>query len=549
MLQEARAAISCDYVELWNSRAEERVAHTGDEPRALGILQFADQPVCGDQTMFVLEPGEDARVQAALRDAGRAAVLARRFEAARHEYALFFAWNQRRPRTLGDSEVQYVDFLTHVLSRVLVLADKYRELNDRVSIDPLTGLQNRAATLDRIALAVSSAKRNPNQFAVLYVDLNGFKQVNDSHGHTLGDRALAEAARRMRAVLRRHEMAGRIGGDEFAVLVDFDDVSDLERVAERLLEAICEPIEMGTTRLALSASVGIAIFPQHGTTAEDLLAHADSAMYSAKRGSGAQYAFYDSRVMTRTPAQPAAPPRPAAEAPAPLAEPAVAPAAAAAPDSPPFVFCFQPIVDARTSRIVAAEALIRWFDPVRGLVLPGALNESGALPKNIDRIVAETLGTGEYRQTSRIVPIHVNISEADETLLASLPADAGIALEIPEALVAEDGDRCLEFMQQARKRGLRAGLSDFGGSGLPLRFVASLPIDFVKIANMPAAAARAAIQQAHHFGWTVIAENVEDETQRDWLVSAGVDALQGYQICSPLTHNDFANWLKYRMAK
>ncbi len=361
---------------------------------------------------------------------------------------------------------------------------------------------------------------------MLYVDLNGFKQVNDSHGHALGDQAIAETAARMRAVLRRHEMAGRIGGDEFAVVVKFDSPADLEAVAQRLIEAIAEPMTFGGVRVRLNASIGIATFPEHAGSADELLSRADSAMYVAKRGNGPHYAFYDPQNKPRLPSAP-----PVHEA------------------APPFVFCFQPIVDARTGRIVAAEALIRWFDPLRGLVLPTALNEGGSMPRHIDRSVVDTLTRGEYAQTLRALPIHVNVSEADDELLAASSGDAVIALEIPESLVANEADRYAEFIRNARKSGVRVGLSDFGGAGLPLRFLADLPIDFVKIGKMSAVTARAAIAQAHHFGWTVIAENVEEETQRDWLVSAGVDAVQGYQICSPLTHRDFTNWLRYRMLK
>lgn len=528
LLHEARGALQCDYVELWHERTAERAVYAGeDAPRPLGGFIFPARMASQEQAMFVLEPGEDPHIQALLRSVGRGALLVRRFESAHDGYALICAWTQRRQRFLSDPEIQYIDFLAHVLSRVLVLADKYRELHDRVSIDPLTGLQNRSATLDRIGHAVSSAKRTPAEFAVLYVDLNGFKQVNDSHGHALGDEAIAEAARRMRAVLRRHEVAGRIGGDEFAVLVDFDDVSDLEAVANRLMSAISEPMSLGGVRVSLSASVGIATFPQHGSSAEELLAHADNAMYAAKRGNGPHYAFYDSHSMSRAVPAVVAPPQ----------------------ASPPFVFCFQPIVDARTGRIISAEALIRWFDPVRGLVLPGALNDTGVMPKFIDRTVLEALANAEYREITRAVPVHVNVCEADDELLSHLPAEGGIALEIPEALVAADPGRFAEFIQAVRKRGLRAGLSDFGGAGLPLRFLANLPIDFIKIGKMSAVAARAAIQQAHHFGWTVIAESVEDDGQRDRLVSAGADALQGYHICSPLTHRDFANWLQYRTVK
>jgi diguanylate cyclase (GGDEF)-like protein len=525
LLEEARSALQCDYAELWDEQLHERTARDGDNaPNALGSLLLSNHIPANEDITFVLEPGEQAHIQALLRNISRSAVLVRRFEAGHGTYALLFAWDQRRARFISEAEKQYLDFLAHVVSRVLVLADKQRELHERVSIDPLTGLHNRSATIERIGQLLSSAKRSASEFAVLYVDLNGFKQVNDSYGHALGDRAITEAAQRMRSVLRRHEVAGRIGGDEFAVLVDFESAADLEAVAKRLMDAVAEPMSFDGVRLRLTASVGIATFPQHADTADELLSRADTAMYAAKRANRTHYAFYDPHSMVRRPA--------------PVHE----------ETTRPFVFCFQPIVDGRTSRIVAAEALIRWFDPAHGLILPGGLDD-GAMPAHIDRLVVETLADRDYRQTLRLMPIHVNVSEADDDLLGHIAADAGIVLEIPEALVSADRARFAAFIDAARKRGLRTGLSNFGAAGLPLRFLATLPIDFIKIGKMSPAAARAAIQQAHHFGWTVIAESVEDELERERLVNAGADALQGYHICSPLTHRDFTNWLRYRMVK
>ncbi len=145
LLQEARSALQCDYAELWNARSEQRVAYAGsDASRSLGALVIAEDVPADEQAMFVLEPGEDAQLQATLRRAGKSALLVRRFETGRDRYAILFAWSERRPRTLSHAEEQYLDFLQHVVSRVLVLADKHRELHDRISIDPLTGLQNRA---------------------------------------------------------------------------------------------------------------------------------------------------------------------------------------------------------------------------------------------------------------------------------------------------------------------------------------------------------------------------------------------------------------------
>ncbi|HZZ65867.1 MAG TPA: diguanylate cyclase [Candidatus Baltobacteraceae bacterium] len=552
VLREARAALGCDYVEVWNEDAHQRTAYAADDEqhRAIGTSPLI-RGLTGDKpAMFFRDPAEHTPLQEVLRSLGWCTVLLRSFSTGQSRSVLGFAWKNLRTSFVTDSELQYVDFLAHVVSRLIELNEKQRLINDKMLIDPLTGLHNRAATLDQIAVMLSSANRTGTPLGVLYVDLDGFKAVNDSYGHAFGDKAIAEAAARMRTALRRHEIAGRIGGDEFAVLVNFTEHQELEAIALRLLTAIAQPMRFGNVEVNLTASVGIAIFPQDGTSADDLLAHADSAMYVAKRRRGSGFAFFDGSGQPQqedaTPAEVSRPDEPL-------------------PDTEqPFILCFQPIVDSRTARIIAAESLIRWLDPARGLVLPDPSEEHSGIsrvPAHVDREVLQALLGGEkYREILRALPIHVNVSDATEDLLDAYSASQqSIAIELPEPLVAEDPDRYVRFIMQIRERGFSVGLTNYGYAGLALRVIAELPIDFIKIGPKlvpgkvfgtgSAAAAKAAIKQAHHFGWTVIAENVEDESQREWLVNAGVDALQGYYICSPLTQSDFSNWLRYRAAQ
>jgi diguanylate cyclase (GGDEF)-like protein len=559
VLREARSALQCDYVEVWSGTARHRIAYAADEKplRPIGSSALARNLAPDKPAMFFRDAAEHTPLQEILRSLGWSTIFLRSFQTGDSRSTLSFAWKNPRQTFVTEAELQYVDFLAHVVSRLIELADKQREINDKMLIDPLTGLHNRAATLDHIALMLSSANRTGAPLAILYVDLDGFKAVNDSHGHAFGDKAIAEAASRMRSALRRHEIAGRIGGDEFAVLVSFNEDAELEAIARRLLDAIAAPMTFDGVEVSITASVGIAVFPEDGTSAQDLLAHADAAMYIAKR-TGSAYAFYESTVPEKR--RPEAAPIPAEPAPIPARERQQT----LADTESPFILCFQPIVDSRTSRIVAAEALIRWLHPTRGLLLPDSSTDNdgkSSVPSHIDRQVLEAvLGSENYRELARALPIHVNVSEATENLLSSYTsAQANVAIEIPEPLVAEDPERYAKFIAQIRERGFSVGLSNFGYTGLALRLLADLHLDFVKIGPRlipgktfgcgSAAAAKAAIKQAHHFGWTVIAENVEDESQREWLVGAGVDALQGYYICSPLTQRDFGNWLRYRAAQ
>ncbi len=173
--------------------------------------------------MFFRDPAEHTPMQEVLRSTGWSTVLIQNFQTGEFRSTLSFAWKDSRDEFLSDVELQYIGFLANVVSRLIELADKQRQINDRMLIDPLTGLHNRAATLDHIAVMLSSANRTGGPLAILYVDLDGFKKINDSYGHAFGDKAIAEAASRMRSALRRHEIAGRIGGDEFAVLVSFGE--------------------------------------------------------------------------------------------------------------------------------------------------------------------------------------------------------------------------------------------------------------------------------------------------------------------------------------
>jgi diguanylate cyclase (GGDEF)-like protein len=583
VLREARTALRCDYVEVWDPLDKRRVAYgvDGAPPAPIGggtLLRF----VTPERTCLFFREDADNPRQEMLRSLGWSAIIAREVHSSDVTAVLILAW--RDPRGgMGEVELKYVEFLANVVSRVVQLADKQREINDRMTIDPLSGLHNRVATLDHIGVMISSASRGGAGFAVLYVDLDGFKALNDTYGHAFGDKALSESARRMRAALRRHEIVGRIGGDEFAAVVTLGEHMDIDVIPSRLLHNIQKPMVFDGIEVSLSASIGIARYPEDGTTAETLLANADSAMYSAKRHGGGTYAFFGTppplaheRERESEPAVEREPERPARRVPeqqTPTTIRAVTERhanggahALEGQDEGPYLLCFQPIIDARTGRTVAAEALIRMLHPTRGLLLPGSfpgsiVNGSTRLPPHIDREVLESLVTGEkYRDTVRGVPVHINLTEPAHDLIDRYsPGEHAIAIELPESVVAGDPDNFAQFIARLRERGFGVGISNFGYTGLGLRFLADLPLDFVKIGEKlipgksyavgSAAAARAAIKQAHHFGWSVIAENVEDETQREWLVANGVDALQGYYICSPLTQRDFGNWVQYRTAR
>lgn len=528
LLQQARDALAADYVEVWKWSASGRIASSedGKPRRPIGATALCRNLGTGPAVLFCESPGQHDPAREMLRTLGWSAVLIKNIGADEKRCTLSFAWSNPREKFLTEAETCYVNALAPIVSRFSELLEKQHEITEQLQVDPLTGLRNRTAILEHLSDALSSASRSKSRVAVVYIDLNRFKAINDSHGHGIGDKAIAETARRIGSALRRHELAGRMGGDEFAAVVAFQDEMELELVANRLLDALSMPMTVDGLDLEVGASIGIALFPDDATSASELLAHADSAMYEAKRSPTSAFAFFT--PATRT---------------------------AHLPEARRFILCFQPIADARSGRIVAAEALLRWVDRDRGLLSPASFG----LTPEIDRAVVESLfKTERYHEITDHLPIHVNITRrTDELLSRSGPHSGGILVEIPEAFVAEDPNEYFALMEKLRATGYRVGLSGFGSRGLPFSVLGRLKVDFVKLSTdltSPAAlstmhsanAVKAAIEYAHSFGWSVIAENVEEERQKDWLLTSGVDALQGYYICTPLIETDFARWIRYR---
>lgn len=464
-------------------------------------------------------------------------VLSWPFYAQAKRCALGFGWNVVRESFVSEEEIRYIEFLSRVISRLLDMALESQELSAKIATDTLTGLRNRAATIEQIETSISASRRSGGKSAVLYIDLDGFKAVNDTHGHAFGDLVLAEAGTRMREALRKHEIAGRIGGDEFAVLIPtFNDEAELYEVARRIHHSLHQPIALRGARTQLDSSIGIAVFPDDARDADELLHRADEAMYEAKRSRG-QIIFAAKQSAAKHFEVPV---------------PEVA--------GPRFILCYQPIVDARTGKAIALEALLRFIDEEGTLNRPGPYLEaafrSGTSPA-VDRDVLRAMSrrmTGNKHNPSEIA-IHVNVHAPNEQLLSGDNDLAGLAIEVREENVASSYAAYQQFFTACRKRRVRVGLSNFGCGGLSLRDLGMLDVDFVKIGpdllagnesgGRSGATARAAIDTAHRFGWLVIAENVETEMLREWFVSNGADALQGFAICSPLTGADIDDWLRF----
>ncbi len=456
-----------------------------------------------------------------------------------------------------------------LIGRTLVYGDEklrmsvVRDLRDRHAAqarihhlahhDALTGLPNRMSFMERLARQIEQARTAGKSLALLFVDLDHFKRVNDSLGHLIGDQLLQTVAARISASLRAGDVVARFGGDEFIVLLDDAARDDVAQVAHKLLRAIELPVEAEGRDLSVTPSVGVAMFPNDGGTPTELIKNADTAMYIAKSRGRANCQFFD---------------------------PAVASAAydalvleselAQALQRDEFVLHFQPQVRAREGRLAGIEALIRWMHPERGMLRPDAfiaLAEQQRVMLPISQWVLRSAARAALRWRAMgliDVPVAVNLSSmqfrADGFVdaVAQVLREEGVPgqwleLELTERMLMDDVGDVKRTLLQLRALGMRVSVDDFGTGYSSLAHLKELPIDGMKIdrsfvRDLPhqrgsVAIARAVVQMAQGLSLTVVAEGVENEEQRRFLVEQGCDLLQGELISKPLPAVELTQWI------
>jgi diguanylate cyclase (GGDEF)-like protein len=410
--------------------------------------------------------------------------------------------------------------------------------------DSLTGLPNRVLFQERLALALARVQRLDSRLAVLFLDLNRFKRINDSLGHRLGDQVLQVVATRLGAICRSTDFVARWGGDEFVVLME--DITSAEAVglaAAKLVAALGEDIEADGLRLASSCSVGIALAPQDGTDIDQLLARADSAMYHAKAQPDAGFHFYSAelKVWTREYLALEVDLRHALQ-------------------EEQFVLHYQPQFDLRSGSLVGHEALLRWQRSPQELVQPndfiGVAEETGLIVDIgawvVGRVAQDLAATLAARRPA--LPVAINVSARQcmnrnivQVLRKALrdtriPASL-IKLEITETTAMNDAAGVVELMQEIRALGVRIALDDFGTGYSSLSYLQRLPIDELKIDRSfvqhlatdsdDGAIVRATIALAHELGILVVAEGVETATQQQFLAAQRCDMVQGFLYGRP----------------
>ncbi|GHD94804.1 putative bifunctional diguanylate cyclase/phosphodiesterase [Streptomyces naganishii] len=420
--------------------------------------------------------------------------------------------------------------------------------------DPLTGLPNRQWLLERIWTALDDAERIGARTALMLIDLDRFRSVNDTLGHLAGDRLLLQIADRLRAALPRGAEAARLGGDEFAVLLPVaDSTTSATRIARGLVTTLSSPLDLDGLTLVLEASAGVAVFPDHALDAEGLLRRADVAMYQAKRDrTGVE--VYESKRDSNTPDRLGL-----------LGD------LRRALDAREVELHYQPKVRF-DGQVAGLEALVRWVHPERGKVPPDefiAIAESSGLMPHLTEYVLETaLGqVAEWRGQGLFVPVAVNVSPRDvhtpgfagsvAARLARHGVPAGaLQLEITEHVLLEDPQRAADTLHALTGHGVKMSLDDFGTGYSSLVHLRRLPVSELKIDRSfvarlavdteDAEIVRCTVDLAHSLGLLVVAEGVEDDETWERLRDLGCDAVQGWLVAAAMPPQETTAWLRAR---
>lgn len=433
--------------------------------------------------------------------------------------------------------------------------------------DELTELPNRELFIQSLEQTIAVAKKDERKFALLFVDLDRFKRINDTLGHTIGDELLKDVANRLSKCTRSTDSVthldsgvgdfiglARLGGDEFVIkLYGVDSEQSVAVVASRIISALTPPFTCAGHQFVVTPSIGIALYPQDGGTGETLLMNADSAMYAAKNGGRNNFKFYSETMRVKS-----------------LHRLDLENLIRTAIDEGQFDLHYQPKIDASTFRLVGAEALIRWTHPTRGAIAPDDFvpiaEETGLIVPIGDFVIREACKQVKVWSTSPVgaVPVSVNISShqfresgfVDNVLDAV--ASAGIAttqleLEITESVLLQDVDRTLVQLNTLKEAGISLSIDDFGTGYSSLNYLKRFPIDTIKIDRSfvkdlhddadDAAICAAIIAMARQLGLNVVAEGVETREQLTFLRRHKCDHIQGFIFSRALSADDFFAFL------
>jgi diguanylate cyclase (GGDEF)-like protein len=436
-------------------------------------------------------------------------------------------------------------------SMQLGIARREQQIAYQAFHDSLTALPNRASLQRQLHDALDRAKRHQESLALMMLDIDRFKEINDTMGHALGDLVLIEIGRRLRAALRPGDRLARFGGDEFVALLPRVDEAGMLAIIERVSQVVAQPMHAGTLELFIDVSIGMAQFPRHGDSAEDLLRRADIAMYDAKQSHSRFKLYEEGRDATH------------------LYRLSLASDLRRAIGYGEFELHYQPVYDLRAQHAHQVEALLRWSHPQRGMIMPADFvpmaEQSGLIRAVTDWALHEAIRQcAVWRSSGLSVGISINLSALDLSLgylldmltahLQHYGVEPGLlTLEITETAIMRDASYALETLSRLKACGVRLAIDDFGTGYSSLSHLKRMPVDVLKIDkafissmatdNDDAVIVRSTIELAHNMGLRVVAEGVENAESFAMLEALRCDAVQGYLISRPLPLEQATAWL------
>ncbi|SEU27806.1 EAL domain-containing protein [Paenibacillus sp. NFR01] len=472
---------------------------------------------------------------------------------------LFFA-SVKKARTFRGNHQELLRILANLLSDALVKVEAEKEIRYMAYYDALTGSPNNTLFKNQLEQTIQSAKGTGRFIGVLFIDLDSFKIVNDTLGHLGGDEMLKQVTRRLSGCLRPQDMVSRFGGDEFLInIAGVDRVEDIREIADTIKKAIAQPVMIKDHEFFITASAGIAVYPADGETTEELIKHADLAMYASKEKGKNQFTFCSSGMKEKV-----------------LQKSQLTKSLYRALERKEFILYYQPQVNVQTREIVGLEALVRWNNPDLGMVSPAAfipLAEQTGLILPIGEWVLETAcRQNKLWQEMGLPPVRmaVNLSVMqfqDRNLLGMVDRalqETGLEskyleLEVTESAAAADGeDSIIQVLHQLKELGVSLSIDDFGSGYSSLSRLKTLPVDRIKIdmqfvrgiskGNEDEAIAKTIIQLAKNLKLNVIAEGVETEPQVEFFNQYECDEIQGYFFYKPMPASEIERVLLGRLA-
>ena len=458
-------------------------------------------------------------------------------------------------RSFADRDYSLARDMAHRLGVAYTSAARGQELLFHSLYDTTTELPNRKFFETRLEEEISRARRESRFLALLIVDLDNFKKINDTYGHEGGDVLLEQASARLRAGLRSEDLVARVGSDEFGVLLPtLSEDTDAANVAEKLIDALSEPYTLGSQQQHLSATIGIAVFPRDGQTSRAMLQSADFALHAAKKEGGAKYSAYEAQRNEQAQEQVA-----------------LANDLRHAITKSELKLYFQPQIDLQHGEIVGAEALVRWQHRTRGMVMPGAfinIAEQSDLIEKVGEFVREA-ASAQFRAWEKdgLAPMRVSVNVStrevkrkdfveriENTLVASGLRPFSLELEITESLLLENADDVLSTLKALSDRGVRIAIDDFGTGYSSMAYLKNLPFHVLKIdrsfvkdigtSSGADSIVTAIIGVAQSLGKEIVAEGIELDSQRAFLKENGCDMGQGYLWSRPVPADEFASFVR-----